>query len=44
LIERKVAKERGFATEIATRINGMTLQFERQRRRGREAVRLGLQP
>ena len=30
LIERKVAKERATATEIATRINGMTLQFERQ--------------
>ena len=29
LIERKVAKERATATEIATRINGMTLQFER---------------
>ena len=29
LIERKVAKERASATEIATRINGMTLQFER---------------
>ena len=29
LIERKVAKERAGATEIATRINGMTLQFER---------------
>ena len=28
-IERKVAKERATATEIATRINGMTLQFER---------------
>lgn len=30
VIERKVAKERATATEIATRINGMTLQFERQ--------------
>jgi large subunit ribosomal protein L9 len=30
LIERRVAKERASATEIATRINGMTLQFERQ--------------
>lgn len=30
VIERRVAKERGQATEIATRINGMTLQFERQ--------------
>ena len=30
LIERKVAKERATATEIAARINGMTLQFERQ--------------
>jgi len=29
LIERKVAKERAGATELATRINGMTLQFER---------------
>ena len=29
VIERKVAKERATATEIATRINGMTLQFER---------------
>ena len=29
LIERKVAKERATATEIAIRINGMTLQFER---------------
>jgi large subunit ribosomal protein L9 len=29
VIERKVAKERASATEIATRINGMTLQFER---------------
>jgi large subunit ribosomal protein L9 len=29
LIERRVAKERASATEIATRINGMTLQFER---------------
>ena len=30
VIERKVAKERASATEIAGRINGMTLQFERQ--------------
>ncbi len=30
LIERRVAKDRANATEIATRINGMTLQFERQ--------------
>ena len=29
LIERKVAKERASATDLATRINGMTLQFER---------------
>ena len=29
LIERKVAKERAGATEIAARLNGMTLQFER---------------
>jgi large subunit ribosomal protein L9 len=29
LIERKVAKERASATEIASRINVMTLQFER---------------
>jgi large subunit ribosomal protein L9 len=29
VIERKVAKERASATEIAGRINGMTLQFER---------------
>jgi len=29
LIERKVAKERASATEIAARLNGMTLQFER---------------
>src|SRR5215468_3940304 len=29
VIERKVAKERATATEIATRLNGMTLQFER---------------
>ena len=28
-IEKKVAKERATATELATRINGMTLQFER---------------
>ena len=30
VIERRVAKERASATEIAGRINGMTLQFERQ--------------
>jgi large subunit ribosomal protein L9 len=30
VIARKVAKELAGATEIATRINGMTLQFERQ--------------
>jgi large subunit ribosomal protein L9 len=30
LIEKRVAKERATATELATRINGMTLQFERQ--------------
>jgi len=30
VIEKKVAKERANANEIATRINGMTLQFERQ--------------
>jgi len=30
VIERRVAKERATANEIATRINGMTLQFERQ--------------
>ena len=30
VIERRVATERASATEIATRINGMTLQFERQ--------------
>ena len=30
VIARKVAKERANADEIATRINGMTLQFERQ--------------
>jgi large subunit ribosomal protein L9 len=30
LIERKVAKERASATEIANKINVMTLQFERQ--------------
>jgi len=30
VIERRVAKERASATEIASRINGMTLQFERQ--------------
>lgn len=29
LIERKVAKERASATDLATRLNGMTLQFER---------------
>jgi len=29
LIERRVAKERAGATEIAARLNGMTLQFER---------------
>ena len=29
LIERKVAKERARATDLATRLNGMTLQFER---------------
>lgn len=29
LIERKVAKERASATELAGRINGITLQFER---------------
>jgi large subunit ribosomal protein L9 len=29
VIERRVAKERASATELATRINGMTLQFER---------------
>ncbi len=29
VIEKKVAKERATATEIAGRINGMTLQFER---------------
>ena len=29
VIERRVAKERATATELATRINGMTLQFER---------------
>jgi large subunit ribosomal protein L9 len=29
LIERKVTKERASATELATRLNGMTLQFER---------------
>ena len=28
-IEKKVAKERATATDLATRINGMTLQFER---------------
>jgi large subunit ribosomal protein L9 len=30
LIEKRVAKERASATEIAGRINGITLQFERQ--------------
>jgi large subunit ribosomal protein L9 len=30
VIEKKVAKDRANANEIATRINGMTLQFERQ--------------
>lgn len=30
VIARRVAKERANADEIATRINGMTLQFERQ--------------
>lgn len=30
LIEKRVEKERAMATEIAGRINGMTLQFERQ--------------
>jgi len=29
VIERKVSKERASATELANRINGMTLQFER---------------
>jgi len=29
VIERRVAKERATATELAGRINGMTLQFER---------------
>jgi large subunit ribosomal protein L9 len=29
VIERRVAKERATATELANRINGMTLQFER---------------
>lgn len=29
LIERRVEKERATATELASRINGMTLQFER---------------
>ena len=29
VIERKVARERATATELASRINGMTLQFER---------------
>ena len=30
VIERRVTKERAQANDIATRINGMTLQFERQ--------------
>ena len=30
VIEKRVAKERANANDIATRINGMTLQFERQ--------------
>lgn len=30
LIEKRVAKERASANDLATRINGMTLQFERQ--------------
>ena len=30
LIERRVAKERATANDLAVRINGMTLQFERQ--------------
>ncbi len=30
LIEKRVAKERAVANDLATRINGMTLQFERQ--------------
>ena len=30
LIEKRVAKERATANDLATRINGMTLQFERQ--------------
>jgi large subunit ribosomal protein L9 len=29
VIERKITKERASATELANRINGMTLQFER---------------
>jgi large subunit ribosomal protein L9 len=29
LIEKRIAKERATATELSTRINGMTLQFER---------------
>ncbi len=29
LIEKRVAKDRASATELATRINGITLQFER---------------
>ena len=29
LIERKIAKERASATDLAGRLNGMTLQFER---------------
>ena len=35
LIEKRVAKERATATELATRINGMTLQFERRSARTR---------
>ena len=30
VIERRVTKERATANDLATRINGMTLQFERQ--------------
>jgi large subunit ribosomal protein L9 len=30
LIEKRITKERATATELSTRINGMTLQFERQ--------------
>jgi len=29
VIEKRIARERASATELATRINGMTLQFER---------------